>query len=298
MNNPAVSLNFSNINYESDPILARIKGLNQQNVGNAETEATALRNQAIIDSGLVNVGQEIGVDANTLAAASNNPLSAVSQLGKEHSLRTQALNESLNNQNLFFSGHRANQLSELEQNRMAQEASITGDLRSALGGINAGVMEARSNAAMAEQEALERAAEAARIADLEAALLAAMQPPTPGTVPDPVIQQIAQEQPSNPLVQQYGPNPVDIVMGLGAPITPELEPSPYPYGPEMFGGGTGVPDAIDTGGLWYPSYEQYPGNADFYYQPEPTYVPPPPTIEEELLLALGVGNSAFTNYAI
>lgn len=157
---PAVSTDLE-VNYESDPTLARIKALGQQNVGNAETEAAALRKQAVIDTGLADVGQEIGLDAATIQAARENPLSVAARLAREQALRTQQLDESLNQQNLFYSGHRGTQLGNLGMDALAEQNQLVRDLRSALGGIDSGVLEARQNAALDEQVAMEEAAQRA-----------------------------------------------------------------------------------------------------------------------------------------
>lgn len=162
------------VNYESDPVLARIRALGQQNVANAESEAAALRKQAVIDTGLADVGAELGLDAATLQAARENPLSVAARLANEARLRESQLNESLNQQNLFFSGHRGTQLGELARSQMAEQADLTRDLRAALGGIDQGVLEARQAASLDEQGAMEAAAEAMRQQSFENALLDAL----------------------------------------------------------------------------------------------------------------------------
>lgn len=165
------TLNF-NVNYESDPVLARIRALGQQNVGNAQSEAQALRKQAILDTGLVDIGREIGVDESTLLAAQGSPTSLLAQLGIQAERTGRELDESLNQENLFWSGTRANKLSELARNRMLAEADLTRDLRSSLAEIDSGVLAAQEAANIREQEALEATAEAARQQALQDALTA------------------------------------------------------------------------------------------------------------------------------
>lgn len=147
-------------NYESDPVLARIRALGTQNVANAQTEAAALRKQAIIDTGLTDVGKEIGLDEQTLQAAQANPLSLLAQLARDTQTQSHNLDESLNQQNLFWSGARATKLGELGQSQAAAQAELVRDLRAALGGIDSGVLEAQQLAAQQEQAALEEAAAA------------------------------------------------------------------------------------------------------------------------------------------
>jgi hypothetical protein len=164
-------------NYESDPVLARIKALGAQSVGNAQSEAAKLRKQAILDTGLTDVGREIGVDENTLTAASGNPTSLLAQLARESQQRSRDLDESLNQENLFWSGARANRLGELATGRAEAEAALTRDLRNALAGIDSGLLSAQELATQQEQEALEETARQQR----EAALLAAIQASQAGT---------------------------------------------------------------------------------------------------------------------
>ena len=158
------------VNYESDPVLARIRALNSQSVGDAEANATALRKQAVIDTGLTDVGREIGLDDSTLQAAAANPLSVSATLQREAALRGQQLDESLNAQNLFYSGYRGTQLAQLAQSQLEEQANLARDLRSALGGIDQGVLEARNAAALEEQAAIEEAAARAQQAAQDQAM--------------------------------------------------------------------------------------------------------------------------------
>ncbi len=168
-----------NVSYESDPVLARIKALGTQDVANARSEAEALRKKAIIDSGLTDVGAEIGVDQGTIQAAAANPFSTNAIIQRTQAERGRELDESLNQQNLFYGGHRANQLTELATSGAQQQAALQGDIRQLLGGINSGVTEAEQTAALAEQNAMAEAAENQRLADLQQSYIDALYPPEP-----------------------------------------------------------------------------------------------------------------------
>lgn len=172
-NRPAVSTDVE-VNYESDPVLAKIKALGQQSVGNAQTEAAKLRKQAIIDTGLADVGAEIGLDAGTLQAARENPLSVAARIQRESALRNAQLDESLNQQNLFYSGYRGTQLGNLGRDVMEEQANLSRDLRAALGGIDQGVLDAQSEATAREQEAISNAAAAAQAAAQQQAFMEAL----------------------------------------------------------------------------------------------------------------------------
>ncbi len=166
-----------NVSYESDPVLARIKALGTQDVANARAEADALRKKAIIDSGLGDVGAEIGLDQGTLQAAAANPFSTSATIQREQAARGRDLDESLNQQNLFYGGHRANQLTDLATSGAQQQAALQGDIRSLLGGINSGVTQVEQQTALREQEALEAQAEQQRQAALQQSYLDALYAP-------------------------------------------------------------------------------------------------------------------------
>lgn len=213
-NKPPVSTTLD-VNYESDPVLAKIKALGTKSVGDAEAEAEALRKQAVIDTGLADIGAEIGLDAATLQAARENPLSVAQRLTREGRLRGNELDESLNQQNLFWSGHRGTQLANLAQSQMEEQANLARDLRAALGGIDAGVLEARNAAALQEQDALGDAAARAQQAAMEQAfwdaLAGTINTPTPPPEPfiDPALAELAMVDP-----YYYDPYEQDLALAM------------------------------------------------------------------------------------
>lgn len=150
----AVSTEIEAQGYESDPILARIKAIGAQNVANAETEAAALRKQAILESGLGNVGAEIGVDASTVQAANENPFGKRQAIERTSVERGRALDEQLNQGNLFYSGHRINELGDLSRSTAEAQNSLSTELRKILGQIDSGVLNARTLAAEEEAEGI------------------------------------------------------------------------------------------------------------------------------------------------
>jgi hypothetical protein len=163
-----------NVNYESDPVLARIRALNTQNVANARTEAEALRKQAVIETGFDDVGARIGLDENTQLAARNNPFSTRALIQKESTERGRDLDESLNQQNLFFSGARADRLGELGFNTAQATSEAGKTLQQLLAGIDTGVLEAEQYAAQQEQAAIQQAAFEAQQAALQQAYMDAL----------------------------------------------------------------------------------------------------------------------------
>jgi len=161
LNKKPVSLDME-ISYESDPVLARIKALGSQNVANAKSEAVALRKQAVLDTGLADVGQEIGLDSATVEAARLNPFSTSREIERSSAEAGRDLDESLNQQNLFYSGARVGKISDLALNTTRARTKLSGDLRLALAGIDSGVLSAEQAAAREEADVLEQVAAAER----------------------------------------------------------------------------------------------------------------------------------------
>jgi hypothetical protein len=246
-----------NVSYESDPVLARIRALGTQDVANARSEAEALRKKAIIDSGLTDVGQEIGVDQNTLQAAQQNPFSTRAELERAMQTRGRELNESLNQQNLFYGGYRADQLSDLARSGAQQQSALTGDIRGLLGGISQGVTTAEQEAARAEQAAIEQAAEDARIAALQQAYLDALnQPAQPPTIVDQLGGGASVTPPApvtwnnevyTPTTESIAAPPSDFLLEQLALASPSYQqPLPVPYTPPP------IPTYVNEGGYVVP----------------------------------------------
>jgi hypothetical protein len=222
-----------NVSYESDPVLARIRALGTQDVANARSEADSLRKKAIIDSGLTDVGAEIGVDQNTLQAAGANPFSTAALLKKEQAERGRQLDESLNSQNLFYGGYRAQQLQDLASSGAQQQTALTGDIRDLLGGISGGVTDAEQAAAQAEQAAMEQAAEEARMAALQQSYLDAI---AAANAPPDIGSALGATAPGNPLVAESGVPFTDqqLLAAIDPQYMPEWAAPPTPYAATMY----------------------------------------------------------------
>jgi hypothetical protein len=154
----------------TDPILERIRALGKQNIDIARSQAAAARKQAILSSGLADVGQELGLDEGTLAAARTNPFSERANLERAATERRTSAEDAYNAGNLYYSGARIKGLGELETGRARQQSELMSAIRARLLGIT----EAE---AKAEREANE--------AILEAELQAAMNAPPPLPEPEP-----------------------------------------------------------------------------------------------------------------
>jgi hypothetical protein len=141
----------------SDPMLQKIRALSQQSLSNARSQAAALRKQAAIDTGDENIAKEIGLDETTLAAVAANPFSRRKNFLNDALAAETELEQGLNADNLFYSGHRVNQLSELGRKRAEGETTIGSDLRSQLALIDQNLAEAEYQAQLQELEAQRQA---------------------------------------------------------------------------------------------------------------------------------------------
>lgn len=146
---PSTSFDSS---YDYDPILSQIQALATQSVANSTNNASQLRKQALISSGQTDIGGKLGFDADTLAAAGQNPESEYAQLQREFQQRQKDLEEAMSAQNLLYSGEYTNNLSQLAQGKASAEASIGSRLREMLSGIDTGLLTSQETA---RQQALD-----------------------------------------------------------------------------------------------------------------------------------------------
>jgi len=192
------------VDYNADPILQRIKALGSQDVANARSNAQAAKTQAFIDSGMADLASQLGADTTTVEAARNNPFGVHQKIQQQGQERGRGIDESLNQQNLFYSGARAKALADLAQSQAEAETNAGQDLRSILGQADQGVLDAQSAASAREADALAQAESQQAQADMQQAWMEALAgggeqaAPSPqsydfgpdvpaGTVPDPYV---------------------------------------------------------------------------------------------------------------
>lgn len=155
------------VNYDADPILMRIRALQAQNVQDAQSEAARIKNQAAIDYGIPDAS---GIDATTAEAARQNPFSVMSNIAKQQTEGTRSVDQTRNTQNLFYSGTRAQDLTDLGTRTAQAQTEAQGGLRDIYSQADAGVLAAQQAAAAAEQQRIEAAAEEQRQAQYAQAL--------------------------------------------------------------------------------------------------------------------------------
>jgi hypothetical protein len=137
--------------FSGDPILARIRALNAQNISQAEASALAQRKRAEIGYGYdPTLTYE---DAATQEAARQNPFSALAQLLFGHTQRAGNLDESLNKSNLFYSGERAKQVGLEGRQYTLEQTNQQSQFQNTMDAIAQAVLQARMQAQQQETQA-------------------------------------------------------------------------------------------------------------------------------------------------
>jgi hypothetical protein len=131
--------------FSSDPLYQRIMALGEQRTEQANAAALSARTQDVIDYGDPDLARSLGLGDAAATAAARNPFSVLAGLARNEKAAPAALDESLNKQNLFYSGARGKQQSDLAmslgQNRynawQANTGRLTGITNTLTGSLNA-----------------------------------------------------------------------------------------------------------------------------------------------------------------
>jgi hypothetical protein len=140
-----------NFDFSGDPILARIRALNAQNISQAEASALAQRKRAEIGYGYDPALQY--EDSSTQEAAKQNPFSALAQLLFGHTQRAGNLDESLNKANLFYSGERGKQVGLEGRQYTLEQTNAQGNYQNTMDAIAQAVLQAKMQAQQQEVQA-------------------------------------------------------------------------------------------------------------------------------------------------
>jgi hypothetical protein len=136
------------ISFEGDPILARIRAMNAQNIAQAEASALAQRKRAEIGYGYdPNLQYE---DPATAEASKQNSFSTLYNLLLNHTQRAHSLDENLNKSNLFWGSERANQVGLEGRQYTGEQLQQQGVLQNLMDQIAQGVLQTRLSAQQAE----------------------------------------------------------------------------------------------------------------------------------------------------
>jgi hypothetical protein len=171
-----------------DPILTKIRALGSQSVAEANTNAAQLRKEAAINQGDPELLRSLGFDQNTVDAASGNPQSLTAQLNTEYQNRQRQLGESMQNQNLWYSGEYQRNLLEMAKGKATAQSNLGQTFRDILSGADTGVLNAselaRTNALQEALAAQQTARDQAAYSDLFNSLGGPGAPDTTG-IPGP-----------------------------------------------------------------------------------------------------------------
>jgi hypothetical protein len=157
---PAPAPGVGGSDFSSDPILAQIRAMVQQNDAAAEASAGAARTQALIRFGF-DPSMAGLYDKNTAAAAQGNPFSVLAQLAHNHQARARNLDENMNKSNLFYSSSRGQAIGEEGRQYLGEQSSAQSSLQDLFGQIQGGLLSAhqanQDRLSQGSQDAYQRA---------------------------------------------------------------------------------------------------------------------------------------------
>lgn len=138
--------------YTTDPVLQQVQAQSAQASADADAAALEQKKQLAIQYSDPALATSLG-DTATAEAASQNPYGYYNQLATQQPKDALALDETLNKGNLFYSGARINQQSDLANAYGQQRATAAGNEQTALGQID----QQRAAAQLAAQQAVQQA---------------------------------------------------------------------------------------------------------------------------------------------
>jgi hypothetical protein len=150
----------------TDPIVQKIRSLNQSNYGQSVASADSARKRALIDAGFADIARasQFGSldnpttgDEATALAASANPYSLAMQLARTHLANQENIDKTAGANNTYFSSTRANQLGDEGRQYLGDVSSAEGTLRDTLNGILSGLVGTRSAEQQSEADAISQA---------------------------------------------------------------------------------------------------------------------------------------------
>lgn len=133
--------------YTTDPVLQQVEAQSQAEEASALAASQAAQNQLAIQYS----DPAMALDATNAAAATGNPYGVFAQLNSQEPLDQQALDETLNKSNLFYSGARINQQGQLVQQYGQKRSDAAGAEQASYAQIKATLLAAQQQA---EQEQL------------------------------------------------------------------------------------------------------------------------------------------------
>jgi hypothetical protein len=148
----------SQLDFSNDPILMRVRALNEQMIAAAKAQELLQRKQALIDFGDPALAAKLlgAGDSATALAAGENPFSATRQLRDTHDQNVLGIDEGRNKQNLFYSSTRGADLTGEGGAYLQSQANAQTDLNHALDAyhqVELGVEQSAAQGLLSAQEA-------------------------------------------------------------------------------------------------------------------------------------------------
>jgi len=157
----------SDVDYSSDPILQRVRALADSQMQQAQAQALAAEKTNLIRYGDPDLAAKVlGKDAgDTVDAARNNSFGTVPELNRWNARQLTNIDETRNQQNLFYSTTRQRDRALQQEDLVRQKTNTAAQLQDVLTGIANQLTQAKQQAAMmimqAEEAAYSRALSAA-----------------------------------------------------------------------------------------------------------------------------------------
>lgn len=143
-NTPAPGAPVAPVAYDinTDPALQTVNALTGMSDEQARAQALKQKQDALLGYGDPHLVQALLGDSTLAQAAGANPTSQLAQLGHQRDTNTHNLTESLNKENLLYSGARVNQENEAAQQYQNALASAASGVNQGIGGIDSQLAQA------------------------------------------------------------------------------------------------------------------------------------------------------------
>lgn len=156
------AFDFSSVNYSNDPILARVRALAEESVGQANADARANRVRLAIGLGDPDLVDKLKLGGDVRKQAQENSFGTFQELARQLSRRNVDVNSQLSDKaNLFYSTTRGRQLGLSGEQFLRDRNTATQTVQERLAQISqqvlAAKMAAQAQTIAAEQDAYSRA---------------------------------------------------------------------------------------------------------------------------------------------
>jgi len=157
------AIDFSNIDYSNDPILARVKALAEESMGQANADARANRTRLAIGLGDPELVDKLGLGSDVRKQAAENTFGTFQELSRQLDRRNvfDITGNLSDKHNLFYSTERGRQLGLSGEQYLRDKSQATNAVQGQLATISqqliAAKMAAQAQIIQAEQDAYSRA---------------------------------------------------------------------------------------------------------------------------------------------